>query len=123
MEPKRASTLSDTIPVDGLGYASIAAVAPPTSLAIASASSGELGDAGVESWQSGKLDLDLSAGSLHTAFVLSAEQGYASVSLWTVAQLMAAARLYRAVGFHLVEEVPGHHWGVDVIEQRYERSL
>jgi GNAT superfamily N-acetyltransferase len=45
--------------------------------------------------------------------------GYASVFLWTVSALTAAARLYHELGFRKVEERPGHLWGVDVVEERY----
>jgi hypothetical protein len=37
--------------------------------------------------------------------------------------LDAAGRVYRAAGFRLVEERPGRHWGVDVIEAKYEKGL
>ncbi len=80
VEPKRASTASQTVPVDALGYASVAPIAPPTSLVIGPASSGELGDASVDPWQSQASDLGLVGGSLHTAFVLSGEQAH--VILW-----------------------------------------
>ena len=43
--------------------------------------------------------------------------------LWTVSALEAAARLYRAAGFERVEQRPGRHWGVEVIEERYELVL
>jgi hypothetical protein len=40
------------------------------------------------------------------------------VFLWTVSRLTAAAALYRGAGFVKAEERPGHHWGVDVVEER-----
>jgi GNAT superfamily N-acetyltransferase len=49
--------------------------------------------------------------------------GYTSVVLWTERSLEAAARLYRAAGFRLVEEKPGRLWGADVVEQKYELPL
>jgi GNAT superfamily N-acetyltransferase len=49
--------------------------------------------------------------------------GYASVTLWTVGALVAAAHLYRAAGFVKVEERPGRRWGVDVTEEKYELDL
>jgi GNAT superfamily N-acetyltransferase len=49
--------------------------------------------------------------------------GYESVILWTVRSLTAAAHLYAAAGFCKVEEKPGRHWGVDVVEERYELNL
>ncbi len=49
--------------------------------------------------------------------------GYASVFLWTVSALTAAARLYRAADFEKVEEKAGRQWGVDVVEERYDLRL
>ena len=60
---------------------------------------------------------------LGDALAFAREQGYRRVSLWTVAQLSAAARLYRSAGFEIVEAMPRHCWGVDVIEERYELTL
>ncbi|MBP7146272.1 MAG: GNAT family N-acetyltransferase [Acidobacteria bacterium] len=60
---------------------------------------------------------------LHEAVTFCREQGYRSIILWTVSALEAAARLYRAAGFRLVESQPGRHWGVDVVEEKYELSL
>lgn len=39
--------------------------------------------------------------------------------LWTFRGLDAAAHLYREHGFRLAEELPGHRWGREVIEQRF----
>jgi GNAT superfamily N-acetyltransferase len=61
----------------------------------------------------------LLAGSV--AFARAA--GYRSVILWTVGALEAAGRLYRANGFERVAEVPGRHWGIDVVEEKYELIL
>jgi GNAT superfamily N-acetyltransferase len=49
--------------------------------------------------------------------------GYTSIVLWTVSALAAAAHLYRSAGFRKVEEKPGHLWGVDVVEEKYELTL
>jgi ribosomal protein S18 acetylase RimI-like enzyme len=49
--------------------------------------------------------------------------GYERMVLWTVSALTAAAHLYRAAGFRKTEEKPGRHWGVDVVEEKYERLL
>jgi len=49
--------------------------------------------------------------------------GYTSLILWTVSALAAAAHLYRAIGFRKIEEKPGRHWGVDVVEEKYELTL
>jgi hypothetical protein len=51
------------------------------------------------------------------------DHGYPSVVLWTVSVLRAAAHLYRAARFEKVDERPGRHWGVDVVEERYELRL
>jgi GNAT superfamily N-acetyltransferase len=51
------------------------------------------------------------------------QAGYASITLWTVSTLTAAARLYRAAGFVKVEEKPiAKLWGVELVEERYEIS-
>jgi GNAT superfamily N-acetyltransferase len=60
---------------------------------------------------------------LDEALAFSRDCGYARVVLWTVSALTAAARLYRAAGFHKVEEKPGRHWGVDVVEEKYALEL
>jgi GNAT superfamily N-acetyltransferase len=60
---------------------------------------------------------------LAEAVAFCKEQGYDSVSLWTVSALTAAARLYQAAGFVKVEEKPGRRWGVDVVEEKYELRL
>jgi hypothetical protein len=49
--------------------------------------------------------------------------GYSGIALWTERSLTAAARLYQAAGFRLVEEKPGRHWGADVVEERCELEL
>jgi len=60
---------------------------------------------------------------LEQAIVFCEEQGYQSIILWTVRALAAAAHLYQSVGFRKVEEKPGRHWGVDVVEEKYELKL
>jgi N-acetylglutamate synthase-like GNAT family acetyltransferase len=60
---------------------------------------------------------------LNEAVAFCRASGYQSIILWTVSALVAAARLYHAVGFRKVEEEPGKQWGVDVIEERYELCL
>ena len=52
------------------------------------------------------------------------EMGYESIFLWAVSALTTAARLYKELaGFKKVEEKPGHRWGVDVVEEKYEFVL
>jgi GNAT superfamily N-acetyltransferase len=50
-------------------------------------------------------------------------QGYDEMVLWTESVLHAAAKLYLAAGFRLVEEKPTRHWGVEIIEQKYSMPL
>lgn len=51
------------------------------------------------------------------------DAGYGSIVLWTVNALLAAAHLYRDAGFVKVEEHASRQWGVDVVEEKYERRL
>jgi GNAT superfamily N-acetyltransferase len=60
---------------------------------------------------------------LHEAVAFARACGNTSVILWTVSALTAAGHLYEAAGFRKVEESPGHLWGVDVVEEKYELSL
>jgi GNAT superfamily N-acetyltransferase len=60
---------------------------------------------------------------LEQALEFTRGKGYKSVILWTVSALVGAARLYRAAGFHKVEEAPGNDWGVEVMEEKYELKL
>jgi GNAT superfamily N-acetyltransferase len=49
--------------------------------------------------------------------------GYERIRLWTNHPLVAAARVYLARGFALVEEQPHHSFGVDLVGQVYELDL
>ena len=60
---------------------------------------------------------------LEEALAFCRSTGRRRVILWTVRSLQAAARLYRSAGFRLVEEIPRHQWGTEVVEQRYELNL
>jgi len=60
---------------------------------------------------------------LREAVAFARDAGYESLLLWTVGALTAAARLYEAEGFRKAESRPGRHWGVDVVEERYELPL
>jgi GNAT superfamily N-acetyltransferase len=60
---------------------------------------------------------------LQRAVSFSRLAAYERVILWTESVLTAAARLYRAAGFELVEQRPGLRWGVEVVEARYELHL
>jgi hypothetical protein len=71
VEPRSASSPSQAVPVDGLGYTTQSPVAPPAAIGIGLASTGGGLDAGVMSWRSATRDLELRGGSLHTAFVVN----------------------------------------------------
>lgn len=60
---------------------------------------------------------------LDEALAFSRAAGYEEIVLWTEIALEAAARLYRKAGFRKVEERPGHVWGVDLVEEKYELRL
>ena len=60
---------------------------------------------------------------LHEAVAFCKDRRYESIFLWTVSALTAAASLYRSAGFEKVEEKPGTHWGVEVVEERYLLAL
>jgi GNAT superfamily N-acetyltransferase len=49
--------------------------------------------------------------------------GLTHLKLWTVDGLDAAARLYTSLGFRRTEEVPGHRFGQDLVEVRYDLEL
>ncbi len=50
-------------------------------------------------------------------------RGFGSIYLTTQLNLVNAGKLYRLVGFELVEEVEEIKWGHTLIEQRYEKKL
>lgn len=60
---------------------------------------------------------------LDTALGFAREHGYGRMVLWTVRELRDAARLYQRAGFRRTLIRPGHEWGVDVIEERYDLEL
>jgi len=49
--------------------------------------------------------------------------GYKSSYLWTTAQQLAAAKLYKRYGYQLTEEKPSIAFGISLIEQRYDLVL
>jgi ribosomal protein S18 acetylase RimI-like enzyme len=57
------------------------------------------------------------------ALEFSRAAGYSKIVLDTVRDLTAAARLYTAAGFEIVDEVESEGWGKAVIEQRYALDL
>jgi len=80
IEPRKAASVSPAVPVDVLGYATLAPVPPPAVLAVGPAA-GSDPDAGVSPFVSEEVDLGLTGGSLHTGFVLTASDPPFSV-LW-----------------------------------------
>ena len=50
------------------------------------------------------------------------ERRYPKAFLWTFEGLFAARHIYEKAGFALVEERRGAQWGIEVREQRFERS-
>ena len=51
------------------------------------------------------------------------EAGYHTITLWTVASLTAARRLYERAGYQVVASEPEHAFGQDVINETWELSL
>jgi GNAT superfamily N-acetyltransferase len=51
------------------------------------------------------------------------DAGYTRIILWTVSALTTAAHLYHAFGFEITESIPATHWGVEVVEEKYERRI
>jgi GNAT superfamily N-acetyltransferase len=60
---------------------------------------------------------------LGEAIAFSKACGYQEIILWTESGLTAAAHLYRAAGFHKIEDKPGRMWGVDLVEELYRMVL
>lgn len=60
---------------------------------------------------------------LEESLAFCRERAFRSVYLWTTSDLGAAAHLYRAAGFELVEGIPEHGWGRPVTKQRYVLDL
>jgi hypothetical protein len=82
VEPRKASTESPAVPVDGLGYVTAAPLPAPASIAIGPATTDGGVDAGFEPWQSAAADLGLHGGSLHSAFVLGGASAGTFEVLW-----------------------------------------
>jgi GNAT superfamily N-acetyltransferase len=62
-------------------------------------------------------------GLLETALDYCRRNHFRSVFLWTIAGLDRAHELYRREGFTHTEDKPGHQWGIDVVEQRFDLAL
>ena len=65
----------------------------------------------------------LGSALLHEAITFARKTGYRSIFLWTVNLLAAASRRYEAAGFVRVEQMPGRHWGLELVEERYALVL
>ena len=81
VEPKKAGSPSSAVPVDTLGYGTIAPLPSPAQLAVGGAAE-TTGDAAVNSWVSTAGELGLNGGSLHTGFVLTGEADRPFEVLW-----------------------------------------
>lgn len=82
VEPRRASTPSQAVTVDNLGYVTAPPMSPPVTIAVGPASTDGGADAGFDPWQSQSRDLELRGGSLHTGFVLSGASDATFEVLW-----------------------------------------
>lgn len=49
--------------------------------------------------------------------------GYKKIRLWTVDILHAARKIYQDAGFKLIEEIPNHSFGHDLIDQTWELDI
>ena len=89
VDPKKAGASSAVVPVDSLGYATIAPVPSPAQLAVGAAdiAPGDMGgplatDASSDSWVSQPGELDLNGSTLHTGFVLTGGDQQPFEVLW-----------------------------------------
>ena len=49
--------------------------------------------------------------------------GYDGMTLFTTANLVSASRIYQAAGFELVDELPEHRFGADIVGQHWRLEL
>lgn len=82
VEPKRAASPSASVPIDSLGYATLAPVPSPAQLAVGAAASPTASDASIDAWVSDAVDLGLRGASLHTGFILTGEGKPSFEVLW-----------------------------------------
>lgn len=50
-------------------------------------------------------------------------KGYRKMILWTHKSLQAAGHLYQKAGFEMIEEMPSQSFGLEVVEQVWEKTL
>lgn len=60
---------------------------------------------------------------METCVGFAREAGYRRMRLWTHESHRAAGRLYGRNGFELTAQAPARSFGVDVVEQTWERDL
>lgn len=84
VEPKKSGAPSAAVPVDSLGYATLAPLPSPAQLAVGAADTQGPADsdAASDSWVSKARALDLNGGSLHTGFVLTGADQQSFEILW-----------------------------------------
>ena len=84
LEPRKAGAPSAAVPVDSLGYATLAPIPSPAQLAVGAAAvtGPATSDAASDSWVSQSGALDLRGGSLHTGFVLTGDGQQPFEVLW-----------------------------------------
>jgi hypothetical protein len=82
VEPKKAASPSATVPIDSLGYATLAPVPSPAQLAVGAAASPTASDASIDAWVSDGVELGLRGASLHTGFILTGEGKPSFEVLW-----------------------------------------
>jgi GNAT superfamily N-acetyltransferase len=63
----------------------------------------------------------LGSALLRRAIEFVDQERFTRTVLWTFKGLDAARHLYERCGFRLVEEYAGEQWGVNLLEQRFER--
>jgi GNAT superfamily N-acetyltransferase len=64
----------------------------------------------------------LGSALLHRAIEFVDQERFTRTVLWTFQGLDAARHLYERHGFRLAEEYAGAQWGVNLVEQRFERE-
>jgi len=84
VDPKKAGASSAVVPVDSLGYATLAPVPSPAQLAVGAADmiGPATTDASSDSWVSQPSELDLNGSTLHTGFVLTGGDQQPFEVLW-----------------------------------------